>query len=436
MAKTISIFWFRRDLRLKDNVGLFHALTSGVPVLPIFIFDSEILKELPEADARVTFIHDTLQDLNTELQSQQQSGIAMYYGKPQDVFKTLAKTHSIASVYTNQDYEPYAIARDQEIASFLKSKQIGFQTFKDQVIFERDEIVKSDGTPYKVYTPYSKKWLEKFNTEGLQTYPSETHLDKLLTSIRFPNLTLEAIGFRTSSQKVEHYTTHSTLINSYEATRNFPAIENGTSKVGPHLRFGTVSIRALVTKAAKSSNTIYLKELIWREFFMQILWHFPHTLTQSFKPQYDHIQWRNNKTEFELWCKGETGYPLVDAGMRELNATGFMHNRVRMLVGSFLCKHLLIDWRLGEAYFAEKLHDYEMSSNIGNWQWVAGCGVDAAPYFRIFNPTTQVEKFDKAHQYIKKWVPDYQELSYTAPIVDHKFARERCLRVYKEALNN
>ena len=436
MSKKISIFWFRRDLRLNDNVGLFHALKSGLPILPIFIFDPEILKELPKDDARVSFIHKTLQDLNAKLQTLHQSGIAMFHGTPKTVFEQLTNQFEIESVYTNHDYEPYAIKRDSQIKTYLESKSIHFKTFKDHVVFEREEIVKSDGTPYKVYTPFSKKWLEKFYTEGLESYPSEDILDKLITSIEFPNLSLEAIGFTISSRTVEKFNTNTTLINNYEATRNFPAIKEGTSKIGPHLRFGTLSIRDLVKKAAKSSNIVFLKELIWREFFMQILWHFPHTITQSFKPKYDHIPWRNNKTEFELWCKGETGYPLVDAGMRELNTTGFMHNRVRMLVGSFLCKHLLIDWRLGEAYFAEKLHDYEMSSNIGNWQWVAGCGVDAAPYFRIFNPTTQVDKFDKAHQYIKKWVPEYQELTYTAPIVDHKFARERCLRVYKEALNN
>ena len=436
MSKKISIFWFRRDLRLNDNVGLYHALKSGLPILPIFVFDPEILKELPKDDARVTFIHNTIQDLSTKLKTLHQSGISMFYGTPKTIFEQLTNQFQIESVYTNHDYEPYAIKRDSQIKTYLDSKSVHFKTFKDQVVFERDEIVKTDGTPYKVYTPYSKKWLEKFKFEGLKSYPSEDNLDRLITSIKFPNLSLAEIGFTPSLQTVEKFNTNSTIINNYEATRNFPSIKEGTSKIGPHLRFGTVSIRNLVKKAAKSSNNIFLKELIWREFFMQILWHFPNTITQSFKPKYDHIQWRNNKIEFELWCKGDTGYPLVDAGMRELNTTGFMHNRVRMLVGSFLCKHLLIDWRLGEAYFAEKLHDYEMSSNIGNWQWVAGSGVDAAPYFRIFNPTTQVDKFDKNHHYIKKWVPEYQELTYTAPIVDHKFARERCLRVYKEALNN
>ena len=434
MSKTKSIYWFRRDLRLDDNVGLYHALQSGNDVLPIFIFDSEILQELPKNDARVTFIHETLQKINSELKSNFNSGIAMYYGSPKSVFEQLTRQYVINSVYTNHDYEPYAIKRDKEINAFLNSKNISLKTFKDQVIFERNEIVKSDGSPYKVYTPYSKKWLEQFKSNNTLVYNSEDYLDNLYKLKNLPTLSLEDIGFVKSNQKIESFNTNSELIDRYEATRNFPA-KNGTSKIGPHLRFGTVSIRKIAKKVAKSKNNTYLKELIWREFFMQILWHFPQTVTNSFKPKYDNIKWRNNKTEFKLWCKGKTGYPLVDAGMRELNATGFMHNRVRMLVGSFLCKHLLIDWRLGEAYFAKKLHDYEMSSNIGNWQWVAGCGVDAAPYFRIFNPTTQIEKFDKQHQYIKKWVPEYQELTYASPIVDHKFARERCLNVYKEALN-
>lgn len=433
MAKKLSIFWFRRDLRLEDNTGLFHALKSGNDVLPIFIFDSEILKELPENDARVSFIHHTLQNLNEYLKTNYNSGIALYFGEPEVIFNQLIKKFCIESVYTNHDYEPYAIKRDNNIKNLLESNNIAFKTYKDQVVFERDEIVKADGTPYKVYTPYSKKCIERLNTEGYTIYKSEDNLDRLYISDDFPKVSLSDIGFSESKLKIENFNLNSNLIDNYEATRNFPAI-NGTSKIGIHLRFGTVSIRKTVQQALQSSNNTFLKELIWREFFMQILWHFPETVTNSFKPKYDHIKWRNNKAEFDLWCKGQTGYPLVDAGMRELNATGYMHNRVRMLVGSFLCKHLLIDWRLGEAYFAKKLLDYELSSNVGNWQWVAGCGVDAAPYFRIFNPTTQVIKFDKQHEYIKKWVPEYQELSYTTPIVEHKFARERCLKVYKEAL--
>ena len=433
MQQPVTIFWFRRDLRLDDNVGLFHALNSEYQVLPIFIFDTDILERLPEDDSRVTFIHDRLSQIQNQLKKFD-SSIAVYKGKPIKVFNKLADEYNIKEVYTNHDYEPYAISRDKEIESFLSDKKIQFSTFKDHVIYERDEIVKQDGLPYKVYTPFSKIWLKQFKLDGLTFFPSENHLGNSVKTQDLSFLSLKDIGFKTSSVKVKNYTIDDSIITDYEATRNFPAKES-TSRIGPHLRFGSVSIRKVVKKASEHKNNTFLKELIWREFFMQILWHFPHTTNQSFKPQYDRIVWRNNEEEFKAWCEGRTGYPLVDAGMRQLNETGFMHNRVRMLVGSFLCKHLLIDWRWGEAYFAEKLHDYEMASNVGNWQWVAGCGVDAAPYFRIFNPTTQIQKFDKDHSYIKKWVPEYQELTYPTPIVDHSMARERCLETYRSALN-
>ena len=432
MSEKMNIFWFRRDLRLNDNCGLFEALIAGQKVLPIFIFDQEILSKLPKDDARVSFIHQELENIHHQLKKIG-SSLTVCVGKPKDIFNSLSEKHQIETVFCNHDYEPYAIQRDLEIKALLSSKNIYFKTFKDQVIFERNEITKKDGTPYKVYTPYSKKWLESFEYQGIHFFPSEDHLTMCIeeNTDQFP--TLEEIGFKKSSIKVASYTATSELIDTYEATRNYPA-KNSTSKLGTHLRFGTVSVRKMVDKASKSNNITFLKELIWREFFMQILWHFPQTIKKSFKPKYDRILWKNNENDFDAWCKGETGYPLVDAGMRELNTTGFMHNRVRMLVGSFLCKHLLIDWRWGEAYFAEKLHDYEQSSNIGNWQWVAGCGVDAAPYFRIFNPTTQIQKFDKDLHYIKKWVPEFQEVTYPSPIVEHKFARERCLKTYKEAL--
>ncbi len=434
MKQSISIFWFRRDLRLEDNAGFHEALVSSKNVLPIFIFDKDILDSLPRNDARVTFIHETLQALNTKLKNEYGSGIAMYHGKPMDIYEQLISKYDVDTVYTNTDYEPYAIARDNAIKALLDSNGIAFKSVKDQMIFEKDEIVKKDGTPYKVYTPYSKRWIEAYHSGRMISYPSEALLDATIKSIDLPNLDLEAIDFNKSMIEIAKYDSSESLIGDYEATRNFPAMDS-TSKLGPHLRFGTVSIRKMVGKAAKQSNITFLKELIWREFFTQILWHFPHTATDSFKPKYDRIEWRNDETEFKKWCDGETGYPLVDAGMRQLNQTGFMHNRVRMLVGSFLCKHLLVDWRWGEAYFALKLHDYDMSSNVGNWQWVAGCGVDAAPYFRIFNPTTQIEKFDKQLDYVKKWVPNFQELTYPTPIVDHKMARERCLKVYKAAIN-
>ncbi|MEN8765785.1 deoxyribodipyrimidine photo-lyase [Wenyingzhuangia sp.] len=432
MKASLSIFWFRRDLRLHDNHGLFEALKANTAVLPIFIFDTAILDTLPKNDARVEFIHQQLSDINTHLQAHG-SGVSLYHGTPEDVFNQLTDQYEVNTVYCNHDYEPYAIARDQKISELLNSKSISFKTFKDQVIFEKNEITKDDGLPYKVYTPFSKKWLAAFDGGHCDRFTSENLLEHTFKSTAYNWIDLGAMGFEPNPIKIAPYNVDSAVIENYEATRNFPAV-NGTSKLGPHLRFGTVSVREIVFKAIQHENNTFLKELIWREFFMQILWHFPHTVTQSFKPQYDAIKWRNNTEEYNQWCAGNTGYPLVDAGMRELNQTGFMHNRVRMLVGSFLCKHLLIDWRWGEAYFAEKLHDFELSSNVSNWQWVAGCGVDAAPYFRIFNPTTQVTNFDKQHAYIKKWLPEYQDLTYPTPMVDHKFARERCLTTYKEAL--
>ena len=434
MKQPLNIFWFRRDLRLDDNVGFYEALKSDHPVLPVFIFDTEILDKLPEDDARVTFIYETLQHMRDTLQNEHESSIAIYHGKPIEVYKQLIEEYEIHSVYTNHDYEPYARERDTKIKTFLSNHDIEFKRFKDEVIFEKDEVVKKDGDPYVVYTPYMKVWKEKFKTYSLEIFYTNSYLKNVVKHTRLPNLTLSDIGFKKSNQAIADYTVTPTLIQDYEATRNFPA-KDGTSRLGPHLRFGTVSIRKMIKKAIAEDNEIFWQELIWREFFMQILWHFPETSTKAFKSKYDRIEWRNNEDEFKAWCEGRTGYPLVDAGMRELNETGFMHNRVRMLVGSFLCKHLLIDWRWGEAYFAEKLHDYEMASNVGNWQWVAGSGVDAAPYFRIFNPTSQIQKFDKNHNYIKKWVPDYQELTYPQPIVDHKNARERCLATYKDALN-
>ena len=429
----VTLFWFRRDLRIQDNCGLYHALKGENRVIPIFIFDKEILKKLPKQDARVEMILLALGAIDIAMK-RNRCNVGKYHGTPKAIFSRLIKQWNIEKVICNEDYEPYASERDNNIKTLLEAAGIQFECYKDQVIFEKEEVVKGDGTPYKVYTPYSRKWLEKYQETPLHFYPSEVELDSLASNESLPDLNLSDLGFETSSIAQPEYRFDDTLIDQYEATRNFPALDL-TSRLGAHLRFGTVSIRRLVNQASSRSNNTFLKELIWREFFMQILWHFPYTQQKSFKPQYERIIWRNNPDEFEKWCAGETGYPLVDAGMRELNETGFMHNRVRMLVGSFLCKHLLIDWRWGEAYFAEKLLDYEMSSNVGNWQWVAGCGVDAAPYFRIFNPSEQIKKFDKQLQYIQKWVPNFQELDYPSPIVDHKYARERCLTTYKEALN-
>lgn len=376
-------------------------------------------------------IHAALVKLNDAMLGNR-CNVGMYLGNPKAVFESLLKSYKIKSVFTNRDYEPYAIKRDKSIKSFLEKKNITFISIKDQVIFEKDEVVKDDGNPYKVYTPYSRKWIEKLNSIGFETCESELKLNSL-ANFSLPYLSLKEIGFDEKQFNIPVFNIDSERIAKYEETRNFPYL-NSTSRIGAHLRFGLISIRKLVEKALLNTNKTYLKELIWREFFMQILWHFPYTQDKSFKPKYDNIRWINNNDEFQKWCDGNTGYPLVDAGMRELNQTGFMHNRVRMLVGSFLCKHLLIDWRWGEKYFAKKLLDYEMSSNVGNWQWVAGCGVDASPYFRIFNPKEQIKKFDKDFRYIKKWVPDFESSSYPKEIIDHKFARIRCLETFKAAV--
>jgi len=430
-----TVFWFRRDLRLDDNIGFYRALQSDLPVLPIFIFDSEIIKDLPEDDARITFIYEQLQKMRNELQEKYESSIAFFHGKPATIFKELLKDYTIAEVITNRDYEPYAKERDNSIESLLEKENIKFTTYKDQVIFEKNEVVKKDGDPYLVYTPYMKVWKNNFEEDKLKIFYTNDYLDNLIKNSRLPNLLLTDIGFKKSSISVPDYTVTKTLMKEYDEKRNLPA-EDATSHLSTHLRFGTVSIRKMVKKAIQIKDETFFNELIWREFFMQILYHYPETVTESFKKKYDRIEWRNNEEEFEKWKAGKTGYPMVDAGMRQLNKSGFMHNRVRMVVGSFLCKHLLIDWRWGEAYFAEKLLDYEMSSNVGNWQWVAGSGVDAAPYFRIFNPTSQKEKFDKNENYIKDWIPEYGSDKYPEPMVEHKEARERCLKVYKKAVSN
>ncbi len=433
-SNKVNIFWFRRDLRLDDNVGFLEALKGDLPVLPIFIFDKEILDKLPKDDARVTFIFETLQRMRSTLQDEYGSSLAMYYDTPEKIFKQLSKDYEITTVFTNRDYEPYAKERDEAITSLLEENDIEFKTFKDQVIFEKDEVVKGDGDPYVVYTPFKNKWKERFDADkDLTIHYTSQHLHNLIEHSRLPNLSLSDMEFEKSSIEVPEYDVTPTLIQNYEDTRNFPA-QDGTSHLGPHLRFGTVSVRKMMKKAIAETNEIFWSELIWREFFMQILYHFPHTKDKAFRSKYDRIDWRNNEDEFEKWKNGETGYLLVDAGMRELNATGYMHNRVRMLVASFLCKHLLIDWRWGETYFAEKLLDYDMSSNVGNWQWAAGSGVDAAPYFRIFNPMTQVDKFDKQKEYISKWIPEHDTDKYPEKMVDHKEARERCLKTYKEAV--
>ena len=429
----VNIFWFRRDLRLHDNAGLYYALKDNRPVLCLFIFDKEILDKLEDRDdARVTFIHQTIAQLDSDLK-RQGSALLVKYGTPDQVWDELLKEYHIGTVYTNHDYEPYARNRDKAIAGKLKNHGIALKTYKDQVIFEKDEVIKDDGKPYTVYTPYKRKWYQKLTPFYLKPYPNEKYFKNFYGHHSFEIPSLNSMGFEKSDKEFpdQYYLQY---IKDYAEKRDFPGIR-GTSHIGLHLRFGTVSIRELASKANNYPEKTWLNELVWREFYMMILYHFPKTADQAFKPEYDRIRWVNDKGKFKAWCAGRTGYPLVDAGMRELNATGYMHNRVRMVAASFLSKDLLTDWRWGERYFARKLLDYEMASNVGGWQWAAGSGTDAAPYFRIFNPESQLKKFDPDLAYTKKWVPEYADFGkYPAPIIDHAFARERCLKAFKEAL--
>lgn len=428
-----TIFWHRRDLRVNDNAGLYKALKSSESVQPIFIFDHQILQHLPKNDQRVLFIYREIEKLK-KLYIEIGSDLKVYIGNPIDLIPEIIKEQEAQAIFTNRDYEPYAQERDRFLFEKLEVLDIKFIGTKDHVIFEKAEITKDDGKPYTVFTPYSRKWKAVLTDSHLSSYPSEKYTKNLVQTNQPSELiSLSSMGFG-EDQLIEFPSNEwkKDLIQGYDATRNFPSLD-GTSKLGVHLRFGTISIRELAREAL-SFNETFLNELIWRDFYQMIIHWFPHSAKNSFKTQYDCIQWEHNEVHFKAWCEGKTGYPIVDAGMRELNATGYMHNRVRMIVASFLTKHLLIDWRLGEGYFAEKLMDFELASNSGGWQWAAGCGCDAAPYFRVFNPTTQQEKFDKQFEYIKKWVPEFGTPAYPEPIIDHKFARERVLARYKEGL--
>lgn len=427
-TQEVSFFWFRRDLRLEDNLGLFQALQSQHPVIPLFIFDETILERLPNNDPRVGFIHESLAAINTKL-LEFGTSLLVKKGKPSEVWKSLLKDYNIQEVYWNKDYEPNAIQRDLAVDNLLVSKGVSVFAFKDQVIFEEAEIVKADGLPYTVYTPFKNKWLEKYNSIApVQEWVATPYFSNFFKStLEFPSL--GQIGFIPSSIKVKPHNLK--LVANYHETRDFPALDS-TSYLSPHLRFGTVSIRKLVNWAVRK-NPVFLSELIWREFFMQILFHFPKVKNRNFKSAYDGIEWRNDEADFKRWCEGKTGYPMVDAGMRQLNETGYMHNRVRMVVASFLCKHLLIEWQWGEAYFAEKLLDYEMAANVGNWQWAAGTGCDAAPYFRVFNPEIQQKKFDEKGIYIRQWIAEF-DLGYSQPMVEHAMARDRAIATYKAGI--
>lgn len=436
MRDLLNIFWFRRDLRLHDNAGLYNALKDGTPVLPLFIFDRNILDELHEGegattDRRVEFIHLAIQDMQKQLQKMN-SSLLVRYGKPADIFRELVKEYRIGKVFTNHDYEPYARSRDEEVKSILNNAGISLHTFKDHVIFEKDEVLKDDGKPYTVFTPYSRRWKALVNDFYLRAYPCNKYFSNFFAIGETSIPSLDEMGFNAAGESFPSKEWMGQLIRNYKEQRDFPAI-SGTTRLSVHLRFGTISIRQLAAEAGGLNET-FLNELIWRDFYQMILWHFPNVVGKSFKPVYDKINWRNDETEFKAWCDGNTGYPIVDAGMRELNETGFMHNRVRMIVASFLTKHLLIDWRRGEAYFAKKLLDFDLAANNGGWQWAAGSGCDAAPYFRVFNPYLQTQKFDPHLKYIRKWVPEFEELTYTRPIVEHDVARKRCLEVYAAAL--
>lgn len=433
MKKEISLFWFRRDLRLHDNAGLYHALRENEQVLPLFIFDKNILDKLDDKyDRRVDFIHQAVTILHKELVGLG-SSLLVANSTPEIVFENLLKEYSVKAVYTNHDYEPYAQTRDKEIRQLLHKQGCVFKTYKDQCVFEKDEVTKDDGKPYTVFTPYANKWKKKLKPFFYKSYPNQRYFAHFIKQNEVPIPELETLGFlKTDIVIPKKITVNDLLLQKYKEQRDYPAI-NGTTRLSIHLRFGTVSIRQLVAKTLPLSET-WLNELIWRDFYMMILWHFPHVSKNSFKKEYDLIPWRNNEAEFEKWCKGETGFPIVDAGMRELNATGFMHNRVRMIVSSFLIKDLLIDWRWGEAYFAQKLNDFDMSANNGGWQWAAGSGCDAAPYFRVFNPTEQQKKFDPKFEYIKKWIPEYGTPAYPLPMTDHAQARLRVIALYKKTL--
>ncbi|WP_423737436.1 cryptochrome/photolyase family protein [Chitinophaga caseinilytica] len=428
----IVICWLRRDLRLHDQAALYHALRSGCPVVPVFVFDTDILDDLEDrADRRLQFIHDALAGLQQQL-LKMGSTLHVYHGTPAAAFRHFTEVYDVAGVVANHDYEPYARGRDEAIGAFLRERNIPFKTFKDQVIFEKGEVLKDNGEPYTVFTPYSRKWLAAMEPFFVKSYPTEKYFGNFHLQDERPIPSLGDIGFVPTRRDFPAPDPEDAIIKHYDQTRDYPAVA-GTSRLSVHLRFGTVSIRELVRRATKLNDT-FLKELIWREFYQMILWHFPDVVHASFKKEYDNIAWRNNEREFRAWCEGQTGYPIVDAGMRELNETGYMHNRVRMVTASFLTKHLLIDWRWGEAYFAKKLLDYDLAANNGGWQWAAGSGCDAAPYFRVFNPTLQAQKFDKEGKYIRKWVPEIDGLTYVQPVVNHEMARKRALEVYGKVL--
>ena len=475
-----GLMWFRRDLRTDDNAALYHALKRCKTVHCVFIFDREILDSLPKADRRLEFIRESLVELDAsirQLAKKENTGLIVQHAWASEAIPKLAQELAVQAVFTNHDYEPQAIARDAAVLGSLANLGIAFHTYKDHVIFERAEVLTQMGKPYGVFTPYKNACLKKLNPFYLKPYPVEKYTDALVERPRahrqsVPSLT--EIGFEATNLATLKIPTGMSggralfedffdRMDEYHATRDFPAVK-GPSYLGVHLRFGTVSIRKLAATAhqrtlvGSQGAAVWLSELIWRDFYFQILNNFPHAATGAFKPEYNAIKWEHGEHAeklFTAWCEGQTGYPLVDAAMAQINQTGYMHNRLRMVVASFLVKDLGIDWRWGERYFAEKLNDFDLSANNGGWQWASSSGCDAQPYFRIFNPTSQSEKFDSEGKFIRKYLPQLSKLpnialhepwnakpidlqaanvilgdNYPCPIVNHAQAREKTLLRY------
>lgn len=408
------------------------ALKDNQSVLPLFIFDTNVLLELEKDDSRITFIYNEIEKIKKQL-AIYGSDIIVEYGEPLNVFKKLIKEYNIKQVYCNKDHEPYGIKRDLKIKDVLEKEGIPLIQHLDHLISDKDTVLKPDSNPYNVFTHYKNRFKQLIGNDKYKEYDVGLYKNNFLQiSNNVKLLPLEYFGFKKTNTIFPPGSIDVEIIQKYHFTRDMPSL-SGTSKLGIHLRFGTISIRELF-RIAVDLNSIFLDELIWREFYAMILMHYPDVVYNSFKKKYDEIQWLNNEADFEAWKNGQTGYPFVDAGMRQLNESGFMHNRLRMVTASFLTKHLLIDWRWGEAYFAKKLLDYELSSNNGGWQWSAGSGCDAAPYFRIFNPSLQQKRFDPKVEFIQKWVSEYKTPSYPKPIVEHEFAVSRCKSVYRKGL--
>ena len=469
-----ALVWFRRDLRLADNAALHHALAAARQVHCAFVFDREILDVLPDpADRRVEFIWDSAAELKAALE-RHGGTLTVRHARVGEAIPALARELGVTAVFANHDYEPQAIARDAAVGRALAQHGIALHTFKDQVVFEKDEVLTADGRPYSVFTPYRNAWLKKLTPFHLEAYPVEKRLDCLAQVPAAPLPALEAMGFRRTSLRelgivpgmtgaAQAFADFRKRMRYYKERRDYPA-QKGPSYLSVHLRFGTISIRELARAAhaaAGEGAQTWLNELVWRDFYHQILWHYPHVVAGAFRHEYDALRFPNDEGLWRAWCEARTGYPLVDAAMRQLNQTGYMHNRLRMVVASFLVKDLLVDWRRGERYFAEKLNDFDLAANNGGWQWAASTGCDAQPYFRIFNPVSQSLKFDPEGRFIRKYVPelagfdddaihepwtlstDAQRTAgvvigkdYPAPVVDHAAARKKALDLYAAVRRN